>query len=99
MVSPSTVTHMVFSWIWIIFCFDENGVWFLNCSPREEVNVLQDGGSAETSTGQELGGGVRLSYPAWRLKEEMRTQGLVIHSADGFTRVGAAGVGAGWGWS
>ena len=59
--------------------------------PYAEVNVRQDGGSAETGTGLELGGGVRLSYPAWRLKGEMRTQGLVIHSADGFTEWGLSG--------
>ena len=59
--------------------------------PYVEANVRQDGGSAETGTGLELGGGVRLSYPAWRLKGEMRTQGLVIHSADGFTEWGLSG--------
>ena len=60
--------------------------------PYVEVNVRQDGGSAETGTGLELGGGIRLSYPAWRLKGEMRTQGLVIHSADGFTEWGLSGL-------
>ena len=60
--------------------------------PYVEANVRQDGGSAETGTGLELGGGVRLSYPAWRLKGEMRTQGLVIHSADGFTEWGLSGL-------
>ena len=60
--------------------------------PYVEANVRQDGGSAETGTGLELGGGVRLSYPAWRLKGEMRTQGLVIHSADGFSEWGLSGL-------
>ena len=60
--------------------------------PYVEVNVRQDGGSAETGTGLELGGGIRLSYPAWRLKGEMRTQGLVIHSAGGFTEWGLSGL-------
>ena len=60
--------------------------------PYVEANVRQDGGSAETGTGLELGGGVRLAYPAWRLKGEMRTQGLVIHSADGFTEWGLSGL-------
>ncbi|MXZ58492.1 MAG: hypothetical protein F4Z16_08425, partial [Rhodothermaceae bacterium] len=60
--------------------------------PYVEVNVRQDGGSAETGTGLELGGGIRLSYPAWRLRGEMRTQGLVIHSADGFTEWGLSGL-------
>ena len=40
MVSPSTVTHTVFSWYWIIFCFDENGTWYLYCSPGESVTVV-----------------------------------------------------------
>ena len=60
--------------------------------PYLEANVRQDGGSAETGTGLELGGGVRLAYPAWRLKGELRTQGLVIHSADGFTEWGLSGL-------
>ncbi|MYH11866.1 MAG: hypothetical protein F4191_03395, partial [Rhodothermaceae bacterium] len=60
--------------------------------PYAEVNVRQDGGSAETGTGLELGGGVRLAYPAWRLKAEVRTQGIVIHSADGFTEWGLSGL-------
>ena len=60
--------------------------------PYAEVNVRQDGGSAETGTGLELGGGVRLAYPAWRLKAEVRTQGIVIHSADGFAEWGLSGL-------
>ena len=59
--------------------------------PYVEVNVRQDGGSAETGTGLEVGGGMRVSYPAWRLKAEMRTQGLVMHTADGFTEWGVSG--------
>ena len=59
--------------------------------PYVEVNVRQDGGSAETGTGLEIGGGVRGTYPAWRLKAEMRTQGLVMHTADGFTEWGISG--------
>ncbi len=60
--------------------------------PYVEVNVRQDGGSAETGTGLELGGGVRVSYPGWRLKGEVRTQGLVMHTADGFTEWGMSGM-------
>ncbi len=59
--------------------------------PYVEANVRTDGGSAETGTGLELSGGIRLAYPAWRLRGEMRTQGLVIHSADGFTEWGLSG--------
>ena len=59
--------------------------------PYVEVNVRQDGGSAETGTGLEVGGGVRGTYPAWRLKAEVRTQGLVMHTADGFTEWGISG--------
>ncbi len=60
--------------------------------PYVEANVRRDGGSAETGTGLELSGGIRLAYPAWRLKGEMRTQGLVIHSANGFTEWGLSGL-------
>ena len=59
--------------------------------PYVEANVRQDGGSAETGTGLELGGGVRFSNPAWRLRGEVRTQGLVMHTADGFTEWGISG--------
>ncbi len=59
--------------------------------PYVEANVRQDGGSAETGTGLELGGGVRLAYPAWHLRAEMRTQGLVMHTADGFIEWGFSG--------
>ncbi len=60
--------------------------------PYVEANIRRDGGSAETGTGLELGGGIRLAYPAWRLRGEMRTQGLVIHSANGFTEWGLSGL-------
>ncbi len=60
--------------------------------PYVEANIRRDGGSAETGTGLELSGGIRLAYPAWRLRGEMRTQGLVIHSADGFTEWGLSGL-------
>ncbi len=59
--------------------------------PYIEANVRQDGGSAETGTGLELGGGVRFTSPAWRLQAEVRTQGLVMHTADGFTEWGISG--------
>ncbi len=59
--------------------------------PYVEVNVRQDGGSAETGTGLELGGGVRFANPAWHLRGEVRTQGLVMHTADGFTEWGFSG--------
>ncbi|MXW31540.1 MAG: hypothetical protein F4100_03300 [Rhodothermaceae bacterium] len=60
--------------------------------PYVEVNVRQDGGSAETGTGLELGGGVQLSYPSWRLKGELRTHGLVMHTVNEFTEWGMSGV-------
>ena len=59
--------------------------------PYVEANVRQDGGSAETGTGLELGGGVRFVNPAWHLRGEVRTQGLVMHTADGFTEWGFSG--------
>ena len=59
--------------------------------PYVEANVRQDGGSAETGIGLELGGGVRMAYPAWHLKGDIRTQGLVVHTADGFMEWGISG--------
>jgi len=58
--------------------------------PYVEANVRQDGGDAETGIGLELGGGVRLS--SGRLRAEVRTHGLVMHTADGFTEWGTSGV-------
>ncbi len=57
--------------------------------PYIEANVRQDGGSAEAGIGLELGGGLR--FASGRLKAELRTQGLLLHSADGFTEWGASG--------
>ncbi len=57
--------------------------------PYIEANVRQDGGSAETGIGLELGGGLR--FASGKLKAELRTQGLLLHSADGFTEWGASG--------
>ncbi len=58
--------------------------------PYVEANVRQDGGHAETGTGLELGGGVR--FASGQVKAELRTQGLVMHTAEGFTEWGASGV-------
>ncbi len=60
--------------------------------PYLEANVRQDGGSAETGTGLELGGGIRFSRPAWRLRGNMHTQGLVVHTVGGFTEWGISGL-------
>ena len=60
--------------------------------PYLEANVRQDGGSAETGTGLELGGGIRFFHPAWRLRGDMHTQGLVMHTVDGFTEWGISGL-------
>ena len=60
--------------------------------PYLEANVRQDGGSAETGTGLELGGGIRFSHPAWRLRGNMHTQGLVMHTVNGFTEWGISGL-------
>ena len=53
--------------------------------PYGEVYVRRDGGSAETGTGLEVGGGVSWEYPAYRLKADVRSRRLVLHTADGFT--------------
>ena len=57
--------------------------------PYVEANVRQDGGSAETGIGLELGTGVRMVMG--RLRAEVRTQGLVVHTANGFTEWGVSG--------
>ena len=59
--------------------------------PYVEANVRQDGGDAETGIGLEFGGGLRVAYPQWKLRGEVRSQGLVLHSADGFTEWGVSG--------
>jgi len=59
--------------------------------PYVEANVRQDGGDAETGIGIELGGGLRIAYPEWTIRGEIRSQGLVLHSADGFTEWGVSG--------
>ncbi len=59
--------------------------------PFVEANVRSDGGSAETGVGLEFGGGIRVAYPAWHLQADLRTQGLVMHTADGFTEWGISG--------
>ncbi len=59
--------------------------------PYVEANVRSDGGSAETGVGLEFGGGIRVAYPAWGLKGDVRSQGLVMHTADGFTEWGISG--------
>ncbi len=60
-------------------------------TPYVEANMRQDGGDAETGIGLELGGGLRINHPDWNLRGEIRSQGLVIHSADGFTEWGLSG--------
>jgi len=59
--------------------------------PYLEANVRQDGGDAETGTGLEIGGGLRISYPQWKIRGEIRSQGLVLHSAEGYTEWGLSG--------
>ena len=57
--------------------------------PYIEANVRQDGGAAETGIGLELGGGVR--FASGPFKGELQTQGLVMHTADGFNEWGMSG--------
>ena len=59
--------------------------------PYVVANVRRDGGSAETGVGLEFGGGVRVAYPAWRLRGEVHTQGLVMHTEEAFTEWGFSG--------
>ncbi len=59
--------------------------------PYLEANVRQDGGDAETGVGLEFGGGLRIAYPEWKIRGEVRSQGLVLHTADGFTEWGVSG--------
>lgn len=59
--------------------------------PYLEANVRQDGGDTESGIGMELGGGVRIDYPAWQLKGDVRSHGLIMHTADDFTEWGLSG--------
>jgi len=59
--------------------------------PYLDANVRQDGGNAETGIGLEIGGGLRITHPDWKLRGEVRSQGLVLHSADGFSEWGLSG--------
>ena len=59
--------------------------------PYVVANVRRDGGAAETGVGVEFGGGVRVAYPAWRLRGEVHTQGLLMHTAEAFTEWGFSG--------
>ena len=59
--------------------------------PYVVANVRQDGGNAETGTGLEFGGGIRIAYPAWRLRGQVHTQGLVMHTEEAFSEWGFSG--------
>ena len=59
--------------------------------PYGEVYVRRDGGNAETGTGLEIGGGMSWAYPAYRLKADVRSRRLVLHTADGFSEWGFSG--------
>ncbi|MCY3999288.1 MAG: autotransporter domain-containing protein [Bacteroidetes bacterium] len=59
--------------------------------PYVDVNVRQDAGDAEIGIGLEVGGGLRIAYPEWKLRGEVRSQGLLLHSADGFNEWGLSG--------
>jgi len=63
---------------------------FKGIHPYLEANVRQDGGDAETGIGLELGGGVRMSYLEGNVTGDIRSQGLVLHSADGFSEWGVS---------
>jgi len=59
--------------------------------PYLEAGVRQDAGSAEEGVGVELGAGMRVQVPALRLNGDVRTQRLIVHTADGFTEWGLSG--------
>ncbi len=59
--------------------------------PYVEAGVRQDAGSAENGVGLELGAGMRVAIPALRLRGDLRTQSLMVHSAEGFTEWGISG--------
>ncbi len=59
--------------------------------PYVEAGVRQDAGSAENGVGIELGAGMRVAIPALRLRGDLRTQSLMVHSAEGFTEWGISG--------
>ncbi|MCY4170109.1 MAG: Ig-like domain-containing protein [Bacteroidetes bacterium] len=59
--------------------------------PYVDAGVRQDAGSAENGVGLELGAGMHVLIPVLRLKGDLRTQRLMMHTADGFTEWGVSG--------
>ncbi len=59
--------------------------------PYVDAGFRQDAGSAENGVGLEVGAGMRVAIPALRLKGDLRTQSLIVHTAEGFTEWGISG--------
>ncbi len=59
--------------------------------PYVEANLRQDGGSAESGQGIEIGGGARVAFPQWKLRGQLHSQTLIMHTADGFAEWGISG--------
>ena len=60
-------------------------------TPTLEVGLRRDGGDAETGTGIEIGGGLRLSDPARGLTVTAKTRGLLAHEDTAYREWGASG--------
>ena len=60
-------------------------------TPTLEVGLRRDGGDAETGTGIEVGGGLRLSDPARGLTVTAKTRGLLAHEDTAYREWGASG--------
>ena len=58
-------------------------------TPSASIGLRQDGGDAETGTGLEVGGGVKLAWPGVSIEGAVR--GLVAHEESGYEEWGASG--------
>ena len=53
--------------------------------------VRKDGGNTETGTGLEIGGGMQVFAPEWKIQSSIHAQRLVVHTATGFSEWGVSG--------
>ena len=56
----------------------------LSLTPRVEIGLRHDGGDAETGSGVDIGGGLRVLEPSTGLSVDLRVRMLLVHQAEGF---------------
>ena len=60
----------------------------LSLTPSLEVGLRHDGGDAETGSGVDIGGGVRVLEPSTGLSVDVRVRMLLVHESEGFQERG-----------